>query len=144
MFKIIHSYWAYIVLLILLIAVFNFLIGLVTKKSFKDIDFRLALFTLIVSHIQFLLGLVAYFTSTYFDVMKSHGMGEVMKNSTLRKPLIEHPITIIIAITLITIGFSKHKKLALDNSKFKTLFIFYGIALILILSVIPWHNWFSN
>ena len=72
------------------------------------------------------------------------GMGDVMKNSELRKPLIEHPLMIIIAIALITIGFSKHKKKTTDGSKFKTIAIFYGIALVLILAVIPWGLWFSN
>ena len=76
--------------------------------------------------------------------MRSVGMGEVMKNSDLRKVLVEHPLVGIIAITLITIGFSKHKKKTTDAAKFKTIAIFYTIALILILSRIPWDLWFSN
>ena len=50
--------------------------------------------------------------------------------------------TAIIAIALITIGFSKHKKKDNSISKFKTIAIFYTIALILILAVIPWNLWF--
>ena len=76
--------------------------------------------------------------------MKNVGMGEVMKNSELRKALVEHPVMIIIAITLITMGFSKHKKKETDQSKFKTIAIFYGIALLIILGMIPWSLWFSN
>ena len=76
--------------------------------------------------------------------MKSVGMGEVMKNSELRKPLIEHPVMILIAIALITIGFSKHKKKTTDSEKFKTITIFYGIALLIILGMIHWRLWFSN
>ena len=67
-----------------------------------------------------------------------------MKNSELRKALIEHPVMIIIAITLITMGFSKHKKKTTDTAKFKTITIFYGIALLIILGMIPWSLWFSN
>lgn len=144
MTKIIHSYWAYIVLTILIIAVLNALIGLLSKKEFKDKDLRISLFALIATHIQLILGVIAYFTSAYFQTMQSEGMGYVMKNSELRKPLVEHPMAIIIAIALITIGFSKHKKKTTDNSKFKTIFIYYFIALLLILAVIPWHNWLSN
>ena len=42
-------------------------------------------------------------------------MGEIMKNSALRSTLVEHPITMIIALVLITIGYSKNtrKKLTL-------------------------------
>ena len=144
MIKIIHSYWAYLVLIVLIAAVLNALSGLLSKKEFKDKDLRISLFTLIAAHIQLILGIIAYFTSTYFQTMQSHGMGYVMKNSALRKHLVEHPIGALIAIALITIGFSKHKKKTTDNAKFKTIFIYYFIALILILGVIPWHNWLSN
>jgi len=140
----IHSYWAYIVLIILIFAVINAIIGLSSKKEFKDKDLRISLFALIASHIQLIIGFIAYYTSTFYESMRSMGMGEVMKNSELRKPLIEHPLMIIIAIALITIGFSKHKKKTTDSSKFKTIAIFYGIALLLILGVIPWGLWFSN
>lgn len=144
MTKMIHSYWAYLVLLILIIAVVNAIIGFTSKKDFKAKDLRISLFALITSHIQLILGFIAYYTSLYYETMRSVGMGEVMKNSELRKPLIEHPLLIIIAIALITIGFSKHKKKTTDAAKFKTIAIYYAIALILILAVIPWNLWFSN
>lgn len=144
MTKMIHSYWAYIVLLILIFAVVNAIIGLTSKKEFKAKDLRISLFTLIASHIQLIIGFIAYYTSTFYESMRTMGMGEVMKNSELRKPLVEHPAMIIIAIVLITIGFSKHKKKTTDVAKFKTITIFYGIALLLILGVIPWNLWFTN
>ena len=144
MIKMIHSYWAYLVLLILIIAVVNAIIGLTSKKEFKELDLRISLFALITAHIQLILGFIAYYTSLYYETMRNVGMGEVMKNSELRKPLIEHPLLIIIAIALITIGFSKHKKKTNDAAKFKTIAIYYTIALILILAVIPWNLWFSE
>jgi len=144
MTKMIHSYWAYIVLLILIFAVINAIIGLTSKKEFQAKDLRISLFALIASHIQLIIGFIAYYTSTFYESMRTMGMGEVMKNSELRKPLVEHPAMIIIAIVLITIGFSKHKKKTTDIAKFKTITIFYGIALLLILGVIPWNLWFTN
>jgi hypothetical protein len=57
--------------------------------------------------------------------------------------LVEHPIMMILAIILITMGFSKHKKQQTDKGRFKTILLYYGIALILVLSRIPWGNWFS-
>ena len=144
MLKLIHSYWAYIVLLILVIAVVNAIIGAISKKEFGAKDLKISLFALIASHIQLLIGLVAFYFSEFYTVMKSVGMGETMKNSELRKILIEHPLVGIIGIVLITVGFSKHKKKTTSAEKFKTIAIFYTIALILILSRIPWTNWFSN
>ena len=48
-----------------------------------------------------------WFASDYFSEMS---MGEIMKNATMRSNVVEHPLTMIIAVALITIGYSKHKK----------------------------------
>lgn len=140
--KEIHSYWAYIVLIILIIAVVNAFVGFFKKKEFKSTDLRLGLFTLIVSHIQLLIGLAWYFMSPYFNQLTSNA-SEVMKTKEIRLLALEHPVMMIIAITLITIGWSKHKKKTSSIAKFKTFAIFYGLALLLILSRIPWTNWFN-
>ncbi|MEZ4797104.1 MAG: hypothetical protein R2785_08035 [Flavobacteriaceae bacterium] len=138
--KMLHSYWAYLVLLILFVAVINALIGLLGKKEYAAKDFRVSLFTLIVSHIQLLIGLILYFVSPMFDMWSSMG-SEVMKTASVRLYLIEHPIINIIAIVLITIGYSKHKKQTESTSKFKTILMFYALAFILLLSRIPWDVW---
>lgn len=139
--KHLHSYWAYLVLLVVILATFNAVIKLAGKKPFGAQDFRISLFALITMHLQLLIGLVLYFVSPYFSAFSNEGMGEIMKNETLRLYLIEHPITMILAIVFITIGYSKHKKKLSSSKKFKTLSIFYSIALILLLSRIPWQAW---
>jgi membrane protease YdiL (CAAX protease family) len=138
-----HSGWAYIALLILIVAVVNAALGFFSNKSFREKDLRIPLFTLIVFHLQLIIGLIAYYTSNYYDTMRSVGMGEVMKQPELRLMLVEHPIMMILAIILITMGFSKHKKQLTDKGRFKTILLYYGIALLLVLSRIPWGNWFS-
>ena len=139
--KDIHSYWAYLVLAILTFAVVNAIIGFTQKKQFTDKDVRIGLFTLIVAHIQLLIGLGWYFMSPWFEMLKTDA-ASVMKDKAARLLAIEHPIIMILAIVFITIGWSKHKKKTEDVAKFKTFAIFYGIALLLILSKIPWSNWF--
>lgn len=138
-----HSGWAYIALLVLIVAVVNAAMGFFSDKEFKEKDLRIPLFTLIVFHLQLIIGLIGYYTSNYYDTMRSVGMGEVMKQPELRLMLVEHPIMMILAIILITMGFSKHKKQQTDKGRFKTILLYYGIALILVLSRIPWGNWFS-
>ena len=69
-------------------------------------------------------------------------MGELMKNSALRNLVVEHPLTMIIAVALVTIGYSKHKKKLTSKPKFKMLAIFYTLALVLVLAKIPWDLWF--
>jgi len=140
--KFIHSYWAYLVLIILVISTVNALIKFFGNKEFKAFDFRVSLFTLIVSHIQLLIGIVLFFS--YLPMTGNMGMGEIMKNAELRSNIIEHPLTMIIAVTLITMGYSKHKKKLTSRSKFKRLAIFYTLALILVLAKIPWKVWFGQ
>lgn len=135
-----HSYWAYFVLLMIVIAVINAFIGLSSNKEYTAKAFRIALFSLIVSHMQLIIGLILYFVSPMFDLWGSLG-GGVMKDSIARLQLVEHPLVNIIAIVLITIGFSKHKKKADSKAKYKTIAIFYTIALVLLISRIPWDNW---
>ncbi|WP_299106313.1 hypothetical protein [uncultured Tenacibaculum sp.] len=136
MIKTLHSYWAYIVLAVLVFTVINAIIGLTQKKEFTHKEFRLGLFTLITTHIQFLVGILVYFMGGF-----QRGLGD-MKDSAVRLLALEHPLMMIMAIVAITIGWSKHKKQVKSESKFKTFVIFYGIALVLILARIPWSNWF--
>ncbi|CAN1541074.1 hypothetical protein MCEGE10_01765 [Flavobacteriaceae bacterium] len=134
-----HSGWAYLALLLLLIAVVNSLIGHFSKKEFTDKDRKIAIFGLIGTHMQLLVGLILYFVSPLgFAVL-----GE-MKDKAIRLTSLEHPLINLIAIALITIGWVKHKKLTTSESKFKTFSIYYTLGLLLILSRIPWNLWFKN
>jgi len=139
--KNLHSYFAYIVLFILVLATFNALAGWLGKREFRfEKDLRVSLFALILSHIQLLIGLILFFVSANgLKAIQTLGMGGL--NSAARLLAVEHPFTNIIAIVLITIGWSRHKKKEGDTAKFKSIAIFYGLGLLLILSRIPWGQW---
>ena len=123
---------------------FNALIKFFGNKEFDPKDFRISLFALITLHIQLLIGIILFFLKDYFSTIEQvGGMGEVMKNSGLRNLIVEHPTTMIIAVALVTIGYSKHKKKLVSKPKFKMLAIFYTLALVLVLAKIPWNLWFS-
>ena len=141
MIQTIHSYWAYLVLIVLISAVLKSVTGYFSNKDYDANAFRLSLFTLIVSHIQLVIGLLLYFTSARFDLWNDLGIGEVMKNSNIRLYLVEHPSINILAVALITIGYSKHKKKLISEPKYRTIAVFYSGALVLILSRIPWNVW---
>ncbi len=141
MINMIHSTWAIITLLVLVFAVVNAITGTTSKKEFTDKSLRISLFTLIVAHIQLIIGLIAFFTSASFTFLKENGMGAVMKDTTARLFVVEHPLMMILAVVFITIGFSKHKNKTTDLAKYKTIASFYGIALLLVLSRIPWGQW---
>jgi hypothetical protein len=146
MFEIIqslHSYLAYIVLALLIIAVINAVSGLFSNRIFNlEKDFRISLFALILAHLQLLVGLVLYFVSPNgLKAIQAVGMGGL--NSAARLLAVEHPFINILALVLITIGWSRHKKVMEAKKKFKSIAIFYGLGLLLILSRIPWGQWFN-
>lgn len=137
-----HSYLAYIALAVLLLAVANAITGLLGKRIFNmSKDLRLSLFALILCHIQLLVGLILYFVSSSgFNAIQEFGMGGL--TSAARLLAMEHPFVNILAIVAITVGWSRHKKFVEGEKKFKNIAIFYGIGLLLILSRIPWSQWF--
>ena len=131
-----HKSWAYLALLLLVVAVVSALIGFASKKEFTANDRKIALFGLIGSHVQLLVGLILYFVSPL-------GLaGFSMKVAEARLTSLEHPLINVIALVLITIGWSKHKKAATSELKFKSFAVFYTLGLLLILARIPWHLWF--
>lgn len=132
-----HSGWAYLALILLVFALVNSALGTSSNKEFTAKDRKIALFGLIATHIQFLVGIILYFISPL-------GLsGFNMKEAALRLTSMEHPLINLIAIALITIGWSKHKKVGTSLEKFKKIAIFYGIGLLLILSRIPWSTWLA-
>ena len=138
MIQSIHSTLAYAVLAVVLIALINAFLGLSSKRNFTKNDRSLSLVALILSHIQLLVGLVLWATSP----LGKDAMSQ-MSNAAMRLTAVEHPLVNIIAIVLITIGWSKHKKEESSNGKFKKIGIFYALGLLLILSRIPWSNWMA-
>ncbi len=137
-----HSYFAFVVLAILILAVINALTGWFGNRLFTpEKDFRVSLFALILSHIMLLVGLILFFVSpSGLNAIQELGMGGLSAKARLLA--VEHPFTNIIAIVLITIGWSRHKKFLEAQKKFKSIAIFYGIGLLLILSRIPYDQWF--
>ena len=141
MIKMLHSVWAWVILAAVFIGFINAVVGLVSGKPFIKKDKTLSLLGLITGHVQLLFGLGVYFVSAGYHALKAEGMSHVMKDSHLRNQVMEHPLMMIIAIILITIGFSKHKSRSTNNAKFKTITVYYGIALLIILAKIPWSDW---
>ena len=121
------------------ILLISFIISIVvlykaSKKSTPSNKIKsYVLFTLIISHIQLIIGLILYFNSP-----KVVFQAASKKNSVLRFYLVEHISLMLIALILVTIGYVKWKKAIEGTTKMKSLFWYYTIALILILISIPW------
>lgn len=130
-----HSGLRWVVLILVLATIFKAFSGMSGNKTFTAGDKKLALFALMSVHIQLVLGLILYvmlITSDGFD------FGASMKDPLARFFSVEHITGMLIAVALITVGYSKSKRASSDKSKFKNLAIFFTIGLIIILAMIPW------
>jgi len=133
-----HSYIAFLALAFIIFAIAYNAFTWIKNKPFSKTNKTSNLLGMIWSHIQLVLGLILYFISPNGF---SNFSGVAMKNSLSRLFLVEHPLTMLIAVALITIGYSKAKKLTDDNQKYKIIVIFYFIGLLLIMIRIPWNSW---
>ncbi|MEQ9187790.1 MAG: hypothetical protein RLP15_08645, partial [Cryomorphaceae bacterium] len=103
-----HSSFRYFVLLFLLLALLDAIIGMRSGKVYSKSSKLFALGGLILAHIQGLVGLLLYFLGEKgFAWLTTEG---VMKNDTMRFYAVEHVTMMILAITLITVGYSRAKK----------------------------------
>jgi len=135
-----HSGLAYLVLLGLIVCIIYAMIGALSGRIFSEKDRKVVLIALILTHVQFLIALILYFVS---PLGFSNLSGETMGDSTARLYALEHPLINLIAVILITVGYSRAKKLSESRSRFRSIYIFYGLGLILILSRIPWTTWLN-
>ncbi len=133
--KHLHSTLAVVLLIALIIAIVITLVNYAGNKAYNR---KIALIGLISAHLQLVIGAVLYFTS---PLGLQSFSGENMKNSVSRLYFLEHPLMMIIAVVLITMGYSKSKKIVDQKKANQTVLIFYIIGLVFILSRIPWSTW---
>ena len=134
---IIHSILRWAVLLFGLWTLINALTGVFGKRSFTAGDSRTNLFFMISCDIQLVIGLILYFNGMWFTMMKTSAK-EVMKDSATRFFAMEHALMMIIAWLLVHIGRSMVKRADTDAQKHKRSLIYFGIAIVIILLMIPW------
>lgn len=137
--KHLHSYLAYLLLAVILFSIFYALYNMLRKRSFSERVRKVSLAGFIAAHLQLLIGLILYFLS---PLGFSDFSSEAMQDSLSRLYILEHPLTMIIGIVLITVGYIKAKKPGDDVRRLRTIFLYYTGGLILILLRIPWSQWF--
>ena len=134
---ILHNIMRWAILVFGLWTLFNALSGIISKRALNANDNRSNLFFMISCDIQLLLGLVLFFSNSWFDKLKG-GMGPVMKNSFDRFFTIEHSLMMIIAWILVHVGRTSVKRASTDAAKHRKMLLYFGLALLLILAAIPW------
>jgi len=128
-----HSGLRWIILFFILTTVIKHFFGSKNNLHYSKGDKNLALITLIFVHLQFVAGLFLYFKKGWSNFEEG-----TMANAVSRFWSVEHIGGMLIAIILITIGYSSAKRIRNDKRRFKKIFTFYLIGLIIMIASIPW------
>lgn len=134
-----HNLLRWVVLILLLISIFKSYTGGSSNRAFSPGDRKTWLFTMIAAHITLLLGLYQWLIGRYglLSYVKPEG-SSMMKDPFLRFFQVEHPVSMLLAIVFITLGYGMSKKPVEDGVKFKKALRYFILALILILAAVPW------
>jgi len=124
-----HSGLRWVALILILWAIYNAF----TSKEFNKREKLVNLFSMVILHLQLIMGLILYFISPKVKFFEGW-----MKDAVYRFYGMEHLAGMLIAVVLITFGYSKSKRAKTAAEKFKPIKIFYLIGLIIILASIPW------
>ncbi|EAY30599.1 hypothetical protein [Microscilla marina] len=144
---IIHSWLRVIILVLAVVVLFKSLMGWLNKGSYTKGDNALSASFVGFIHLQALLGFTLYFFLSPITASAMKNFGAAMKNSAVRYWAVEHILIMLIGLVVAQIGRSKAKKLTDSTAKHKTSFIFFTIAIVLIVGGIfagaasrPWFR----
>lgn len=137
MYNIIQHSHSGIMWLVIIMLVVSVVISLINTMKKEEADsaywYKFFRITKLLMYLQALLGIALMFVSP----LVNFGEG-FMKNEQLRFYGMEHPLMMLIAIGLVSMGLFFSKKKDTIVKKNKTVFIYYAIALAVIGSMIPW------
>jgi len=132
-----HSLFRWLVLASLIFTLYRAYKGWLSDQPFTKLDNFTRHTTATIVHIQLILGVTLYFISPIVSYFL-HNFTEAVHMREMRFFGMEHIVTMLTAITIITIGSVKTKRKNTDREKFKTMAIWYSVGLFLILASIPW------
>jgi hypothetical protein len=133
---VLHNLLRWAVLIFGLWTLLNAITGVFSNRKYSAADNRSNLFFMISCDIQLLIGLILYFSNSWFDRLRD--LGNNMKDPVNRFFTMEHMSMMIIAWILVHVGRASVKRAGTDAAKHKRMLIFFGIAILLILASIPW------
>jgi hypothetical protein len=137
-----HSWLRWVVLIVAVAAAGKALAGWLGKRDWTALDDRLGLVFTIGLDLQFLVGLILYIVSPLTQAAVQN-FGAAMANSVLRFFSLEHVVLMVVAIALAHVGRALAQK-ATGIARHRRAAIFYGLALLVILSAIPWPFRFAD
>jgi len=135
-----HNLWRWVVLILAIIATTKAYIGWLGKRNWTESDRRMGVLLTISLDIQFLLGLILYFISSYGIKALSEGM-DFLSNpayTQYRFFSMEHLLYMLLAVIFAHLGSILPRKAQDSSAKFMRAAIPFTLMFILIIFGIPW------
>lgn len=137
---ILHSNLRWFVLGAGLVAVYRAYVGWTGRRLFSKGDNAFGASFVGFMLLQLIVGLGLYFGLSPYG-LKAMKVAGAMKDPAVRFFGMEHVAVMVLAIVIAQVGRTLSKKAFSDTAKHKKAFIYYGIALLLVLLMIPWGLW---
>jgi hypothetical protein len=136
-----HSWLRWIVLLLGILVIFGNYKGWKASLLYEGMNKKLNTYFMASLHTQLLLGLILYCGVSPMMHKIFSDFGASMHDKEMRFWSVEHIMGMVIGIAIAQIGSIKSKRQATDELKYKTAFIWFTVAFILILLMIPFGIW---
>lgn len=137
LFLFLHSATRWVLLICLLYAIGRGVAGWAGRRPFTRRDNLIRHLTATVSHIQLLIGYVLYFQSPLTAYFRAH-VQEPGQPFEFRFFGWMHVLIMTVAVIMITIGSAAAKRQDSDLRRFRTMTIWFVLALLLAMIAIPW------
>ncbi len=132
-----HSIVRWLVLTSLVYSIYRAYRGYFQNLQFSKLDNLVRHWTATIAHTQLIIGIILYIQSPITKYFWTN-FDESIKNVDTTFFGLVHIILMLSAIILLTVGSSLTKRKSMDKEKFKTMLIWFSIALLIIFIAIPW------
>ncbi|WP_346321019.1 hypothetical protein [Chitinophaga sp. YIM B06452] len=133
----IHSIVRWLVLLSLVYAIYRAARGYFSHRPFARADNAARHWTATFAHIQLLVGMLLYTQSPVVKYFWNNTKAALQQRDITFFGALHLPL-MMTAIVLLTIGSAMAKRKKEDREKFRTMLLWFTLALSLILVAIPW------
>jgi hypothetical protein len=134
---ILHSLFRWLVLGTLIVSIYRAYIGFSNNKTFSKIDNSLRHWTATTAHIQLIIGIILYTKSPLIKYFWGNFNATIHVWEVSFFGIV-HSLLMITSVVLVTIGSALAKRKKTDREQYKTMLIWFSIALLIVFIAIPW------
>lgn len=134
----VHSWLRWVVLLSGIATVAGAVGGVSSRRAWLPVDnLRIRFFTISLD-VQVLIGLILYAGLSPVTRSGFENLSLTMRDSTLRFFVVEHLFGMVVAVALAHVGRARVRKASDPAVCHRTVLVFVGLAMVVILLSIPW------